>query len=105
MRYANDARLAAHYERHLVDDCHYRTPEVVAEEIERFIDLRSNVVLLEVGAGTGLVGEAALRRRLAVEMSALDVSEAMLELIDSPISLARRCRDAAAQIAPPWATF
>jgi predicted TPR repeat methyltransferase len=116
MRYATDERLAAHYERHLVGGCHYRTPDVVAEVLETLLceslkrvrsaergtvagdPFEKRIVgaptILDLGAGTGLVGKAVARRGIAAEMWALDVSEPMLELIDAPIYVARRHADA-----------
>ncbi|HEY3594654.1 MAG TPA: class I SAM-dependent methyltransferase [Polyangiaceae bacterium] len=79
--YAEDERLAAFYERHIVGDCHYRAPAVVSEWIEqsgrggRWLDL---------GAGTGLVGKALAERSNAsrLQLVAVDSSAAMLSLIE-----------------------
>src|SRR5215510_2631716 len=75
LAYALDERLAPHYERHLVEDCRYRSPDVVAEALR---ELGASGLWLDIGAGTGLVGKATLRAGLAVELVALDVSPAML---------------------------
>jgi len=104
MRYANDDRLAVHYERHLVGDCHYRTPEVVAEVLEKLAP-KPGTVVLDLGAGTGLVGKAVARRAAPVTLWALDVAEPMLRLIDAAIYVGRTCADASANLPFPARTF
>ena len=93
--YAMDERLAAHYERHLVEDCHYRTPDVVAQQL---VEHRASGRWLDLGAGTGLVGKAALRLGLRIDFIAVDMSEAMLRLIDCPLYVAWKCADVAERL-------
>jgi predicted TPR repeat methyltransferase len=92
LAYAMDERLAPHYERHIVEDCRYRTPDVVAEALAA---LGASGLWLDIGAGTGLVGKAALRAKVSVELVAVDVSQAMLDLIETPGYVARHRADAA----------
>jgi SAM-dependent methyltransferase len=92
LAYAMDERLAPHYERHLVEDCLYRTPDVVADVLARMC---ARGRWLDLGAGTGLVGKALARGRVGVELVALDVSPAMLDLIETPSYVSRHCVDAA----------
>ena len=105
--YALEARLAPHYERHLVDECGYRTPDEIAAALAECgsiaptggaatLRARNETPLwLDIGAGTGLVGKAFDRHGLAVELVALDLSPAMLGLIDCPRYVGRTCADAA----------
>lgn len=91
LAYALEPRLAPHYERHLVEACQYRTHELLAGELAAqgappglFVDL---------GAGTGLVGKAIVARGLAQDLVAVDISRAMLDLIDVPAYVARHVAD------------
>jgi predicted TPR repeat methyltransferase len=94
LAYALDPRLAAHYERHLVEECRYRTHEVLADELSAFDALGPNPALfVDLGAGSGLVGEAIAARNRALELVAVDISAAMLELIDAPIYVAKHAVD------------
>jgi predicted TPR repeat methyltransferase len=90
--YAFDDRLAPHYERHLIEECSYATPDVVADVMAEVVtearDHRAER-WLDIGAGTGLVGKAVARRGVAIELVALDVSEPMLGLIDCPCYVER----------------
>jgi predicted TPR repeat methyltransferase len=95
LAYAMDERLAPYYERHLVEECRYRTPDVAAE-LMASIDARG--LWVDLGAGTGLVGKAITRRAIGVELVALDISEAMLGLIDAPSYIERRQADATLEI-------
>jgi len=103
LAYALDGRLAPHYERHLVHDCRYSTPQVLADALAglappggRFLDL---------GAGSGLVGEAAVDRGLALQFVAIDLSEAMLTLIDCTAYIDRRQADCTLALPYPDAWF
>ena len=91
LAYALEPRLAPHYERHLVDECHYRTPEILACELAA---LRPTPGLfVDAGAGSGLVGKTLLSRGIAISLVAVDISRAMLELIDSPAYIAKHVVD------------
>ena len=119
LAYAMEDRLAPHYERHIVEDCHYRTPDVVADALVGLPQSLGSVsrprlrrslgsvhrLWLDLGAGTGLVGKAVVRKGLAVELFAIDLSEAMLALIDCPTYVDRRCSDAGASLPFPDAAF
>jgi predicted TPR repeat methyltransferase len=83
----------------MVDDCHYRTPEVVADALSRFAHPGGR--WLDLGAGNGLLGRALFTRNVAVELHAVDISQAMLDLIDDSIYVARHLADAT--IALPFA--
>jgi len=102
LAYAMDERLAVHYERHLVVDCRYRTPEVVAEALA---GIGASGLWLELGAGTGLVGKATLEKGLAVELVALDISPAMLRLIEATSYVARHSADATLELPFDEAAF
>jgi predicted TPR repeat methyltransferase len=91
LAYAEDERLAAFYERHLVGDCHYQAPLWVAELIAGCA--RPGARWLELGAGTGLVGKALEARALPLTLVAVDISPAMLALIDSSSYSARVVAD------------
>ena len=105
VEYALIDRLAPHYERHLVDECHYRTPEVIALAYREFVapaaDATAARPFLDLGAGTGLVGKALAKLSLALDLVALDLSEAMLEQIDSPLYSARIVADCLAPLPFP----
>jgi SAM-dependent methyltransferase len=102
LAYAMDERLAPHYERHLVEDCRYRTPDVVADTLR---DLEASGLWLDLGAGTGLVGKATVRAGLAIELVALDVSPAMLSLVEAPSYVARHRADATIELPFDDASF
>jgi ubiquinone/menaquinone biosynthesis C-methylase UbiE len=78
--YALEARLAPHYERHLVEECRYRTHEILADELALLEPIRGRWV--DIGAGSGLVGKAIAARQSGIELVAVDISPAMLELIE-----------------------
>jgi predicted TPR repeat methyltransferase len=92
LAYAMNPRLAPLYERHMVDDCHYRTPGIVADALVRFARPRGR--WLDLGAGTGLLGKALSARSAAVELVAIDLSRAMLDRIEGSIYVARHVADA-----------
>jgi SAM-dependent methyltransferase len=92
--YALEARLAPHYERHLVDECRYRTHQVLADELALLTPARGRFV--DLGAGSGLVGKAIVARKVAVDLVAVDISPAMLELIDVPGYVEKHVADGAA---------
>jgi SAM-dependent methyltransferase len=99
LAYAVDERLAPHYERHMLGECRYRTPQVVAGVLADLIGSTSPDPLacaplwLDVGAGTGLVGRALRSRSICFALVAVDISPAMLEQIDCPSYVARHCAD------------
>jgi ubiquinone/menaquinone biosynthesis C-methylase UbiE len=103
LRYAMDARLAPHYERHMVDDCHYRTPDVVADALARFAHPHGS--WLDLGAGSGLVGRAIVPRNIAVDLVAVDISQAMLDLIEGSPYVARHVADGSVALPFPEASF
>ena len=115
--YALEERLAPHYERHLVDECGYRTPDEIAAAVAdgwrrapppgdaTFAAQSEKPLWLDMGAGTGLVGKAFDRLGLAVELVALDLSPAMLGLIDCPRYVRRTCADAAGPLPFTDASF
>lgn len=72
--------IAPDYERHLQDDCRYRSPERVATALAK---LPAQGRWLDLGAGTGLLGAALAQHDLDVELVAVDVSSVMLEQIAS----------------------
>lgn len=82
--------IAHDYDRHLKDDCGYRSPERVASAVA---DLASEGRWLDLGAGTGLVGEALHGLGATPEMVAIDVSAAMLERIECPLYVERHQAD------------
>jgi predicted TPR repeat methyltransferase len=92
--YALEARLAPHYERHLVDGCQYRTHQILADELAQLAPGRGRFV--DIGAGSGLVGKALAAQKLAVDLVAVDISPAMLELIDVPNYIEKHVADGAA---------
>ena len=74
--------LAPDYDRHLQDECSYRSPERIAAAL---VPLDPQARWVDLGAGTGLVGEALHKVGCAPEMIAVDVSSAMLEQIVCPL--------------------
>jgi predicted TPR repeat methyltransferase len=87
LAYADDERLAAFYERHMLGECQYQAPLRIAELIERLA--RPGTRWLELGAGTGLVGKALAARGVKLELVAVDSSSAMLDRLDSAAYVAR----------------
>jgi SAM-dependent methyltransferase len=74
--------MAPDYDRHLLDDCSYQAPEVVARALA---ELRPEPGLwVEVGAGTGLVGRALARHAVPLRLLAVDISRAMLARVRDP---------------------
>jgi predicted TPR repeat methyltransferase len=102
LAYAMDERLAVHYERHLVEVCRYRTPGVVADALH---GIAASGRWLDLGAGTGLVGKAARDGGLRLELVAVDVSRAMLDLIQVEGYVERHCADATLGLPFDDATF
>jgi 2-polyprenyl-3-methyl-5-hydroxy-6-metoxy-1,4-benzoquinol methylase len=74
--------LADDYERHQLEDCAYQTPAAVAREVAQHTG--GPVEVIDVGAGTGLVGEALLRAGVDARVAGVDLVEPMLREIDSP---------------------
>jgi predicted TPR repeat methyltransferase len=103
LAYADDERLALFYERHIVGDCDYRAPSRMAEMVEPCA--RAGTRWLDLGAGTGLVGEALAARGIGIELVAVDSSAAMLELIDSGLYVERVRADCRQRLPFDDATF
>jgi SAM-dependent methyltransferase len=80
LAYALEPRLAAHYERHLLDECGYRSHLELAEQA--FGVGANQGKWLDLGAGSGLVGRALAALGSSAELVAVDRSQAMLDLID-----------------------
>lgn len=101
--------LAPDYDRHLQHECGYRSPTRVARALADLYRphrpraagsrargsraLRSPLRFLDLGAGTGLVGEALLEQGFEPELVAIDVSSAMLERIECPLYVERHQAD------------
>lgn len=68
--------LAADYDRHLVEACQYQTPTVVARALRELA--ADGALWLELGAGTGLVGQAVAAEGLALRLVASDLNPRML---------------------------
>ncbi len=94
LAYALEPRLAPHYERHLVEECHYRTHEIMARELAALVSPVG--LFVDVGAGSGLVGKALVARGLELDLVAIDISPAMLDLIDAPAYVAKHVADGSA---------
>lgn len=74
--------MADDYDRHLQEDCGYRSPSRVARVLA---DLPVSGRWVDLGAGTGLLGSALERYKLDVSLIAVDVSSSMLEQISCPL--------------------
>ena len=103
LAYAHDERLAVFYERHLVDDCEYRAPWMVAEAVE--LSAAPGARWLDLGAGTGLVGKALAERGVKLELVAVDVSTAMLDLLPAHLYASRVRADCRERLPFGDATF
>lgn len=104
LNYAMHARLAAHYERHLVDECGYCSHKVLADLA--IATGSTSGPWLDLGAGSGLVGRALAQRTIRdLELTAVDLSPAMLDLIDLPIYVAKVVADCSDRSALPGRTF
>jgi SAM-dependent methyltransferase len=68
-------RIATRYDAELVDGMGYRAPEAVAEAVRRLVD--RNARILDVGAGTGLLG-VALADAGFTHVDGMDLSPGML---------------------------
>jgi len=91
LAYALEARLAVHYERHLVEECHYQTHEILARELAALAPPPG--LFVDMGAGTGLVGKAIASQGLELDLVAIDISGPMLELIRAPVYVAKHIVD------------
>jgi len=98
--YAEDERLSAFYERHLLDECRYTAHEHVADVVAALARRRSRSRWLDVGAGTGLVGRALATIGADVELVALDISSAMLDRIECKLYQGRTQADCRQPL--PW---
>lgn len=93
-RIRDDARatydaFAEDYDEHLEEACGYRSPGRVAKAVA---ELNPAGCWLDVGAGTGLLGEALAARNVSLALVGIDVSAAMLEKVQSPLYVERhRC--------------
>lgn len=94
--------LAHDYDRHLKDDCRYRSPERVASAVAELAPVGR---WLDLGAGTGLVGEALHGLGATPDMVALDVSSAMLERIVCPLYVERHQADVLSALPVEPGTF
>jgi MFS family permease len=68
-------RIASRYDAELVDGMGYRAPEAVAEAVRRLLDRDARI--LDVGAGTGLLG-VALAEAGFTRVDGMDLSQGML---------------------------
>lgn len=89
-RIRNDARVtydafADDYDEHLDKGCSYASPGRVAGTVA---ELKPRGRWLDVGAGTGLLGEALASRNVRIELVGLDVSAAMLAQVKCPLYVA-----------------
>lgn|GEM_PF-699888 len=86
-RIRDDARLtydafADDYDEHLEEGCGYTSPTRVAKVVA---ELEPRGRWLDVGAGTGLLGDALAARSVTLELVGLDVSAAMLGRVQCPL--------------------
>ncbi|MBV1857597.1 MAG: methyltransferase domain-containing protein [Nannocystaceae bacterium] len=86
-RIREDARatydaFADDYDEHLTAGCSYTSPGRVAQRVAA---LSPHGRWLDVGAGTGLLGEALASRNVRIELVGLDVSAAMLAQVTCPL--------------------
>ncbi|MGH1345414.1 MAG: class I SAM-dependent DNA methyltransferase [Nannocystales bacterium] len=89
-RIRDDARatydaFAPEYDEHLQSGCSYASPARVAQAVAR---LQPSGRWLDVGAGTGLLGEALASHEVRLELVGLDVSAAMLAQVRCPLYVA-----------------
>ena len=84
--------LAEDYERHQIEDVAYQTPGAIAAQIAGFIDHAISVV--DIGSGTGMVGDALLDKGVDACVTGVDLGEPMLREIDSPAYTHRVLADA-----------
>lgn len=82
--------LAADYDHHLQHECRYRSPKRIAAALA---NLDAKGLWIDLGAGTGLVGEALHHLGTKPEMIAVDVSSAMLDQIVCPLYRQRHQAD------------
>ena len=85
-RIRDDARatydaFADDYDEHLEEGCRYVSPRRVAKVVA---ELQPGGRWLDVGAGTGLLGEALHARDVRLELVGLDVSASMLGRVQCP---------------------
>jgi predicted TPR repeat methyltransferase len=86
-RIRDDARatydaFAHDYDEHLEEGCSYKSPGRVAGAVAA---LKPRGRWLDLGAGTGLLGEALAARNVHLELVGLDVSAAMLAQVTCPL--------------------
>ncbi len=89
-RIRNDAQatydaFAVDYDEHLEEGCRYTSPGRVARTVAA---LKPCGLWLDVGAGTGLLGEALASRSVRLDLIGLDVSAAMLAQVTCPLYVA-----------------
>ncbi|MBB3903845.1 class I SAM-dependent DNA methyltransferase [Methylobacterium brachythecii] len=81
---------AARFERHLVDDLHYRGPELIIEALDALRDARPRFeTALDLGCGTGLMGRALAGR--VGSLTGVDLSPEMLAFARRSGLYARLC--------------
>lgn len=74
--------MAREYDEHLEHDCGYRSPGELAKVVDA---LEGTGDWLDLGAGTGLLGDALARRGLDLRLVGLDVSAQMLAQVSSSL--------------------
>ncbi len=83
--YATEAEA---YDRHLLIDCEYRTPAVLADALAPTLAKLAALgrgAWLDLGAGTGLLGRALAARGLVVPWVGLDLAPEMLARADAAL--------------------
>jgi len=90
--------MAEDYVHHLLHDCSYRSPGHVAAAIA---ELEPQGRWLDLGAGTGLVGDEVFELGLHPSLIAVDVSAAMLDQIACPLYIERHQADVLSRLPVP----
>lgn len=88
--------LADDYDRHLLQDCDYNAPDVVAQQVEEHTS--GPVQVLDAGAGTGLVGHALVRAGVEANLVGVDLVDSMLDQNNCDAYSHRIVADAARQM-------
>lgn len=69
--------LADDYDRHLLQDCDYNAPAVVAHQVDEHT--AGPIHVLDAGAGTGLVGRALVHAGVEADLVGIDLVDSMLD--------------------------